>query len=87
MFVAPSVEELTRVVPLPSSAFQSPMSVTVDVTVTLIVSQSEAVPSETHTSKVWIPAWPSGGRPGEGAAGRDRGPRGHRAGAGWRARR
>ena len=50
LFVAPSEDELTSVAPLPSFAFQSPTS---PATVTVIVSQSEAVPSDTHTSKVW----------------------------------
>ena len=35
-------------------------------TVTVIVSQSEAEPSETHTSRV-TPTWASGRRPAEGA--------------------
>ena len=61
LFVAPSEDELTRVAPLPSFAFQSPTSGAPEVTVTLIVSQSEAVPSLTHTSKVAMPTWPAVG--------------------------
>ena len=61
MFVAPSDDELTSVAPLPSSAFQSPTSVTDELTVTVIVSQSDAVPSLTQTSNVAGPTWPAVG--------------------------
>ena len=48
---------------------------------TVIVSQSEAAPSETHTSKVWAPTWAPLGVQLKSPAGGDRGARGHRAGA------
>ena len=50
-------------------------------TVTVIVSQSEAAPSETHTSKVWAPTWAPLGVQLKSPAAGDRGARGHRAGA------
>ena len=61
LFVAPSEDELTRVAPLPSFAFQSPTSGAPEVTVTVIVSQLEAVPSDTQTSKVAVPTCPAVG--------------------------
>ena len=49
-------------------------------TTTSIVSQSERSPSETHTSKVWVPTWPAVGVQVKAPAGGDGRARGHRAG-------
>ena len=49
-------------------------------TVTVIVSQSEAVPSETHTSKVCAPTWAPLGVQLKAPPRGDRGARGHRPG-------
>ncbi len=71
---------------LPAVAFLSPIGSSVGAvlaaaTVTVIVSQSEAAPSETHTSKVWAPTWAPLGVQLKAPALGDRGARGHRRGA------
>ena len=69
---------------VPAVAFLSPIGSSVGAvlaaaTVTVIVSQSEAAPSETHTSKVAVPTWAPLGVQLKAPPARDRGARGHRA--------
>ena len=70
---------------LPAVAFLLPTGSSVGAvlaaaTVTVIVSQSEAAPSETHTSKVCAPTWAPLGVQLKAPARGDRGARGHQPG-------